>query len=226
MVIISRSFKISRDPYANGSNMYKKKTITIEPGVTVLVGCNGCGKTTLLNYIRMELDSKKIPNVYFNNLHDGGANARSSAAFHGDFEFVGVSFNSSEGENIVMNMGKTAAKIGRMVQLYCNDKDTNEMWVLLDAIDSGLSIDNIVDVKKYLFDVVLKDARTQGKEVYIIVSANEYEMANGESCFDVQNSKYRVFKTYDAYRKYILKSKELKDLRDHPERAIRERKTR
>lgn len=215
---MSRRFKIYRDPYCIGSNMYAKKHVIIEPGVTVLVGCNGCGKTTFMRHLQRELEAEKIPNIHFDNLLNGGDRARQNAGFYGDFEFLSAAFCSSEGENIVVNMGKTAAKIGRMVQLYCKDEEANELWILLDAIDSGLSIDNVVDVKHYLFETILEDERCKDKEIYIIVSANEYEMVRGEKCLDVQNMKYREFKTYEAFRKYILKSKEMKMLRDHPEK--------
>lgn len=213
-----REFKFPKDLLGLGFNMYNKGTVTFELGVTVLVGCNGCGKTTFMQYLHEELDHHKIPNIYFNNLFDGGENARANAGFREDFTFLATAAFSSEGENIIMNMNRTAAKIGRMVQLYADDQQ-QEMWILLDAIDSGLSIDNVLDMKKYLFDVVLNDARCANKEIYIIVSANEYEMVNGERCLDVQNMKYREFKTYASYRKYILQSKELKMLRDNPEKV-------
>ena len=52
---MSRKFTLIKDYYDEGFNLYKKKTITIKPGVTVLVGCNGIGKTTLLHQIRDRL---------------------------------------------------------------------------------------------------------------------------------------------------------------------------
>ena len=81
----------------------------------------------------------------------------------------------------------------------------------MDAIDSGLSIDNIVDIKEYLFKTVLEN--NFGKEIYILVVAKEYEMARGENCFDVRNGKYIKFKDYENYRNFVLKSKEWKEER-------------
>lgn len=52
---MSRKFALMKDCYEEGFNLYKKKNITIESGVTVLVGCNGIGKTTLLHQIRDRL---------------------------------------------------------------------------------------------------------------------------------------------------------------------------
>ena len=44
----SRKFKIYKDYYEDDTKLYKKGTIEIKSCVTVLVGCNGIGKTTLL----------------------------------------------------------------------------------------------------------------------------------------------------------------------------------
>lgn len=57
------------------------------------------------------------------------------------------------------------------------------MWFFFDAIDSGLSVDNIVDVKEYMFKTIFRTA--PNTDIYIVVTANEYEFARGEECFDV-----------------------------------------
>ena len=49
-----------------------------------------------------------------------------------------------------------------------------------------------------------------GNEIYIVVSANEYEMARDEQCFDVYNGKYVKIKDYEEYRNLVLQSKEWK----------------
>ena len=64
--------------------------------------------------------------------------------------------------------------------------ETKERWLLLDAIDSGFSIDNVIEAKDF-FKMVINDFADHGYELYIVVSANEYELANGEDCFDVMN---------------------------------------
>ena len=67
---------------------------------------------------------------------------------------------------------------------------------------------NVVDIKEYLFKTVLE--HNADKDIYILVSANEYEMANGEKCFDVQRCQYINIKTYNAFKKLVVKSKERK----------------
>ena len=83
---------------------------------------------------------------------------------------------------------------------------------MLDAIDSGMSVDNIVEIVS-VFNMILEDAKSMGKEVYIIISANEFELCRNSPCFDVHAGKYRTFTDYEDYRKFILKSREKKNAR-------------
>lgn len=228
---MGRKIKLWKDPNGQGFELYKKHTINIKPGVTVLVGCNGIGKTTLLKNIESELDKENIPCIRFDNLNNGGSNSLSKAVYNDDFTLLSAMMSSSEGENIVINLGKFATRLRRFIESgedrdkinplkvvlddYLNNKTEkvlqkipDERWILLDAVDSGLSIDNIIDLKEGLFDTILEN--NFGKEVYIIVSANEYEMANGEQCFDVGAGKYVSLNSYEEYKDLILKSKEWK----------------
>lgn len=126
--------------------------------------------------------------------------------------FLATAVMSSEGENIVMNIGNYAVKIRKAVDL-AESKENKEVWIFFDAADSGLSIDGIKEVKTKLLNLVQDDCKAKGVEVYIIISTNAYEFANGEQCFDVYNCKYRTFKDYDEYSKFICKSKEIKNRR-------------
>lgn len=222
-----------RDPYDEGFSTCRLRQVTIKSGFTVLVGCNGAGKSTLLRNIKSELKKEDIPCHLFDNLHNGGANSRSINAFEENWEFVATSMCSSEGENINMNIGGLAKKLkefmvtGRISDRFSRIGDafarvsgkkeyetpqTNERWLLLDAIDSGFSIDNVIETKDF-FKMVINDFADHGYELYIVVSANEYELANGEDCFDVMNGKYVQFKNYDDFKKFIMKSREKKDKR-------------
>jgi energy-coupling factor transporter ATP-binding protein EcfA2 len=231
---LSRKFKLHKRYYGEDYDLYKKKTITINEGVTVLVGCNGAGKTTLLHQIKDQLIKDSIPVISFDNLREGGNHAISSAGFYGDYAFMGTAMASSEGENIVMNIGRLASNLrafikngevkgnsdalaSKLAQALWGEQQPkekevpNERWLLLDAIDSGLSVDNIVDLKEYLFKTILSDAGDI--KVYILVSGNEYEIARGENCFDVYQGKYIKFSNYERYRNFILKSRQIKDQR-------------
>ena len=60
---------------------------------------------------------------------------------------------------------------------------------------------------------MLEDAKTFGVQLYIIVSANSYELASNENCFDIINGEYVAFNSYEDYKQFILDSRKLKDER-------------
>lgn len=205
---MGRKFKIDNDAYGEGIKMYNKATIELVPGVTVLVGCNGAGKSTLLKQLYHMVQKENIPCVMFDNLRDGGNRARMNAEFCGDMTFLGTSLCSSEGENIRLNMQKFSDMI---VKMFKSNPHDQEYWIFADAVDSGFSIDNIVELKENLFEEILDIHKK--KDVYIVVSANAYEMARGENCFDVVNGRYVSIKSYEKYRSVVLKSRDRKNKR-------------
>lgn len=198
---MSRKIKTWKDPYGEGFNTCKKREIEIEPGLTVLVGCNGAGKTTMLHNIAEELKNENIPVFQFDNTRDGGLYSIGESIATGSYSFGATAMCSSEGENINMNLGKSAAKWRRFIETGDDGDRTrrlveavrkangeeddekeipNERWILLDAVDSGFSVDNVVEMKD-LFRLVMDDAAAKGIELYIVVSANAYELAAGET---------------------------------------------
>ncbi len=203
-----RKFKIDNDAYGEGIKMYNKATIEIVSGVTVLVGCNGAGKSTLLKQLYRMVQKENIPCVMFDNLKDGGDRARMNAEFCGDMTFLGTSLCSSEGENIRLNMQRFSDMI---IKMFKNNPQDQEYWIFADAVDSGFSIDNIVELKENLFEEILDIHKK--KDVYIVVSANAYEMARGENCFDVVNGRYVPIKSYEKYRSVVLRSRDKKNKR-------------
>lgn len=206
---MSRTFEILQDPYCTNETLYTKPAFTLQPGVTVLVGCNGIGKSTLLRRLEEVLEREKhVPVMRYDNFSCGGDTAKSKAVMRGNMDVAASLMLSSEGEQIYINLGETAAEIGRFVN---KNKNAPEIWFLFDAIDSGLSVDNIVEVKKYLFNTIIED--NPNTNIFIVVSANEYEMCRGENCFDTRNGNYITFPDYEEYRNFILKSREEKDNR-------------
>lgn len=230
---MSRIIKTWRDPYDAGFSTCRKKQIEIQQGLTVLVGCNGSGKTTLLHNIKSELKKEDIPVFYYDNEKDGGNNSISESIFYGNLSFTATALCSSEGENISLNLSKIASKLRKFVETGDNGdrfnalaktlalKDdneennvSNERWILLDAMDSGYSIDNVIEMKDF-FDLVIKDAKEFGIELYIMISSNEYELAHEIKCFDVMEGKYIQFASYEDYKKFILRTREKKDKRKY-----------
>lgn len=226
------TIKTWRDPYESGFSPTKPREITLEPGLTVLVGCNGAGKTTLLHNIEDAMKTQNIPCHLYDNLRDGGSSSIGEALFSKNHE-LGISlWCASEGEAIKINFGQASIKFerflkegffdsrkNRMAEIF-KDSDKgetkpeigNKRVLLFDAVDSGLSVDSIVEVKGVL-RIVLEQADRLGIELYIIISANEYELARNAECFDVNDGKYIKFTDYEEYRSFILKSRKRKETR-------------
>ena len=223
------TIKTWRDPYESGFSPTKPTSIQFEPGITVLVGCNGAGKTTLLRNIKEQMKKESIPYVFYDNLHSGGSNSISSAFYFGNMDLGIDLWTSSEGEAIKINFGQASTKFkrflkdgfydtmnNRLARSLNKDKEEKEVSdirvMLFDAVDSGLSVDSIVEIKS-VFELILEDAKQLGMETYIIISANEYELARNSNCFDVNKGRYIKFKDYEAYRAFIINSRKTKEKR-------------
>lgn len=196
-----RDIPVERRPYG-GRAIFGKNVITLKPGVTVLTGCNGYGKSTFLDYIEKALRTEGIRYIKYDNLTDGGNNSISAAIFRNSCALAGQMMCSSEGERILINMSQLASKIGAYTR-ECAHED--ELWILLDATDSGLSIDRVQELKSDLFGVILE--MNPDKDVYIVVSANEYELCADEDCLNIRNGAYRRFRNYEAFRRYIIQTR-------------------
>ena len=222
-----------RDPYDAGFTPTKPKEIELSTGLTVLVGCNGAGKTTLLRNISEECKKQNIPYLYYDNLHDGGGSSLSDLLCGNDFNEVRYLMSSSEGECIKANLGRKSKifkefiekgivndnfyRFSKALSALSGDDEqevikSNDRVFLFDAVDSGLSVDSVVEIKS-LFDLILKDFKDSGKNIYIVIAANEYELARKSECFDVNKGEYIRFKDYEEYRSFIIKSRQKKEKR-------------
>ena len=227
--------KTWRDPYDSGFSPTRPKEIEINNGITVLVGCNGAGKTTLLLNIKEELERNGIPVHLFNNLNDGGSDVLGKVIsgyqeFDCDDMSLGVSLlNASEGEAIKINLKRQSTlyddffktgyfntKKQKLKVIFSNKELENiedkRRFLLFDATDSGMSIDSVCELK-IMFESLLEEAKKQDIELYIVITANEYELCRDANCFDVNEGKYISFKDYEDYRNFILKSRIKKEKR-------------
>ena len=205
---IEKNIETWRNPYDNGFSITRLKNITIKSGLTVLVGCNGAGKTTLMKNIAEQLKKENIPYYVFDNLSSGDKKSISKMMYNNNIKKAALLLSSSEGENINNNICDILEKARYFIETGDSDvyetnelkkifKNTNqdeklitsnERWFLFDAIDSGYSIDNIIELQE-LFNLMISDSKKINKDLYIVVSANSYEMANNENCFDVMSGK-------------------------------------
>ena len=202
-----RKFIVPTKPFDDDMRLYARKEVRVNPGLTTLVGCNGSGKTTLMMFMKDRLrNDKDVLLLAYDDRSEGQSNLISALAFRDDMSGVAGMFMSSEGERIIRGVGYFAQSIRKRIQ-KANPK---EIWILLDAVGSGLSIDGIQDIKD-LAKAVIED--NQGTDVYFVVSTNEYEFSIGADNIDVTTFKHVQFKNYEEYRKFILKTSEKKQRR-------------
>lgn len=202
----------SVDPAESGRKLYRKKTVFFRPNrITPLVGCNGVGKSSMLHVLASTLKVNRYFNIFYDNLNSGAKNKIGGSFFSNDFSMTAQLLCSSEGENIHTI---TISELGKVVQIlegkikrdtsYRPYRDTDHVFILLDAIDSGSSIDNIINLKMHM-NTLIELAKKNNKNLYIIIAANSFELARNELCWDTFGSKEIEFGTdYEAYRKYVV----------------------
>ena len=202
-----RKFTVPTRPFDDNMRLYLRKEVEFHPGFTTLIGCNGSGKTTLMLLIKDKLrQDKDVLVLSYDDRFEGGSNLMEALAFRDDMSGVASMFMSSEGERIINGVGYFARGIRKRIQ-KANPK---EIWILLDAVGSGLSIDGIQDVKDFANAVIMDN---RGVLVYFVVSTNEYEFTIGADNIDVTTFRHLKFKDYDEYREYILKTAKKKEKR-------------
>jgi hypothetical protein len=205
------NFKISKDYYCSNIKMYEKSSVEIKPGLTILVGCNGAGKTTLIQQLKEKCEEFDIPNLSYDQrgLQSSSILMDKMLNLDGDISGLVNMYASSEGQRI----RESIYYFGRDYQRFLKTvkKHQNHLFFFFDALDSGLSVDNIIEFKYDCVEPIIETCNKANKEAYIIVPCNEYEMARGENCLILPDLIYREIKNYDAYRKIILRSRRKND---------------
>lgn len=180
--------------------LHKPYTLTLDPGYTCLVGPNGAGKSTLIKQLEEHFNrDKNVVVIKHNNYVDGGSSHVSKLFWQRRFEEGASAFGASEGQKISLSFSDFASHIGTTVR--ANRSRDCSFLVLVDAVDSGLSIDNMVDFRD-LFELVCQDAGAE--RTYIVCSANTYGMTKNACCVDVRTGKKISFKSYEDYADFII----------------------
>lgn len=223
---------LERCPYEKGDILFLKGSVEIPEGLTVITGCNGSGKSTLLYDIEEKFkDNDDWYIISYREKEDGRGNSMSSYLFTGDYRSIASVFSASEGEAVFRNY---ANKVYHEIATFRDTKiisrhpeenallrykyirmdKAKNLLVILDGIDSGVSLDMTIDIKNFLH-TILEDLHTRIPEfpVYILVSSNSWEFCEGERCLDARSLKFKEFSSYEEYRKYILDSRKKKDHR-------------
>lgn len=202
---------VDTHPFDDDLKLYQKKEFTLYPGINSLVGCNGSGKSTLIDcYLVEKLKKEHIGYYQHNDRHDGQQNYMSKLGFHEAYEELAQMFMASEGERIVQAL---APVFSQLRPLFREHKG-GSVFIIFDAIDSGMSVDEIIEIRGLFLDLVIPDAKsTFDVDVYMVIAANNYEWCNDSRIhnIDITTAKEITFSSYEDYVKHIKNSRKKKD---------------
>ena len=188
-------------PIVDWYGLHDGFNLTLQPGFTALVGPNGAGKTTLLVQIREFAKEHSIDLFEYSNLTDGGGAARQRYLNSSDLVSFATAATSSEGEQVAMNFANVVRKLGAAVT---HAKASGKpLIVLLDAIDSGASIDRARDLRDF-FTFVSENDIGSDTDVYLVMAVNHFELAKTPAvCINVRTGERLRFDSYDQYADFV-----------------------
>ena len=204
--------KVNTKPFDDDLKLYQRKEFTFVPGLNSLVGCNGSGKTTLIDcFLIPSLRKDKIEHYKYNDRRQGGSMLM-DRMLNVDDDMYGLvrMYMSSEGERIVVGLEKVITALPS----FFKENKGKPTFLLLDAIDSGMSVDEICEIKELLLDVVIPDAKNRFDiDLYVVIAANNYEWCNDDRIhnIDITTAKTLKFKSYEEYVDQIKASRTRKD---------------
>ena len=204
--------KVTTKPFGDDLKLYQRKEFTFVPGLNSLVGCNGSGKSTLIDiFLIPSLRKDKIEHYKYNDRRQGGSMLM-DRMLNVDDDMYGLvrMYVSSEGERIVVGLEKVITALPS----FFKENKGKPTFLLLDAIDSGMSVDEICEIKELLLDVVIPDAKSRFDiDLYVVIAANNYEWCNDDRIhnIDITTAKTLKFKSYEEYVDQIKASRTRKD---------------
>lgn len=197
---------VVRDYYDVEEELFSYDFFELDKGITILVGCNGSGKTTLIHQIQ-QFATKN--NIFWFSYDDvvHGRDAAMQIMLEDDIDQLGQLYMSSEGERVNKNFSNRMYKFGKFVK---DSGDVKDYIFTIDGYDSGTSIDMVDDLIDF-FNMLLEDFKERHKNLYIVMSTNQYEPCIENTCLDVTTGDIIEFRNYNEYREFILKSSKFRD---------------
>lgn len=224
------NFRIHKNYYGD-TPIFKSTSLTIpKNSVYVLCGCNGYGKSTLLEQIRNKLykDYDDLEQVLTNRLYqlfhkdDGTIKKGGFICFDKDtrislnendfFISYANTLSLSNGEGLISKFGGVLG----LLKKWITDNNGKSLFLLLDDLDSGTSIDSLHEIKSVI-ELVINDCIENKVDYYVIIPANSYELTYFDhikvTCIDSVDFRELVFNDYQDYKKYVLETSAEKDKR-------------
>lgn len=201
----------------NSEKVSKPITYNFESGVTMLIGSNGTGKSTLLKQLNSLFkernwsqisDNDNIRDKYYCYFYDNVYEekfAKDSWIHSSDkLERIAVTFSNSEGQDMYDYLYYKIIDIGKAVK-YARSGDYKGIFILFDGLDSGLSLDKLEEIREKVLNFIVKEENKNEFEVYIICAANSFEFCSGYDCIDVTNQEHYIFNEYWEFRRHFIK---------------------
>lgn len=144
----------------------------IDKPVTILLGPNGSGKSTTLKELAKVTSKYKV--LSFSRTKDDAV-LKGAPAFGNYRPDLLIAAFQSEGERIVTSFESWANET-LVPELVKNQ--TQDYLILLDELDSGLSIDRIMKEVRLIKTIVLTEHDIHKRQVKFVISANSYELVD------------------------------------------------
>ena len=229
---------ITRDPYYEEEYLFENDHLTLTDQVTVFVGPNGYGKTTLVNMLKEALERDGAVS-FSNNPHtrsiarafelvkaDESAKNRASIGFISYDSHADDHTNSISASLVNNNMRQLLLRressegennLISLGDLFDNAQavakehpDLEHLIIFVDGIDSGLSVDKIDFIVRNL-DLKIKQVESQNPNlnVALVFTANHYEMVRNLPTIDPITFEKISYNDYEKFRSDMIKKANL-----------------
>jgi len=238
---------IDREPISKGLEFYQYDTLTLEPEILTVSGCNAAGKTQLISMIYNDLESRKetLPtNRLFGIMNHSFIGDKSS------FEGKSILLSRWNGYSILRNcdddriveddiydgLARMSRSCGEYLLYTFSAVDKNvrtivdkmkelevaisnfELVLLIDGFDDGASIPMIAFLK---FALRKMFNAYKFKNIYVVMTANTYETARNTHCINVITGKNIDASTYDTYRAHVFDTYQYVLMRQQKQEQLR-----
>jgi Fe-S cluster assembly ATPase SufC len=208
---MSHQFKTSTLD-SDGRRLFSRTTFSFRKGVTIIVGCNGSGKTTLMRRIEERYRCEGTVSAKLFRCCDTADEIDRLMQFVATEDAVNMSVTmlfSSEGERMAMALKKAFDWMWN----ECRREGVEEIFMMLDSLDSGVDVPTLRMILGVLDDAVGIAERDFGKTLYVLVSANGYALVENRDCLDVSTAKRVTFDGWDDYARFCVRSDKKKQRR-------------